>query len=73
MSRLQGIGCAEPVERVLLVDYLRRGERYRFVFRAGQRDQVRRLLGRYAADPGLAFNWHDAVQVSSMIKQAEEG
>ncbi|TWT35349.1 hypothetical protein KOR34_02400 [Posidoniimonas corsicana] len=57
---------------VLTIDYLRGGERYRFVFRAGQRDQVRRLLARYAGDPSLAFSWYDAVKVGSMIKQGEQ-
>jgi hypothetical protein len=44
-------------------------EQYIFVFDPSRRTELLRLLGRYAADPELAFNWFDAAILSHKIRE----
>lgn len=44
-------------------------EQYIFVFDPTRRTELLRLLGRYAADPALSFNWFDAAVLSHKIRE----
>jgi hypothetical protein len=44
-------------------------EQYIFVFDPTRRTELLRLLGRYAADPELSFNWFDAAVLSHKIRE----
>jgi hypothetical protein len=44
-------------------------EQYIFVFDPSRRTELLRLLGRYAADPELSFNWLDAAILSHKIRE----
>jgi len=44
-------------------------EQYIFVFDPSRRTELLRLLGRYAADPDLSFNWFDAAILSHKIRE----
>jgi len=44
-------------------------EQYIFVFDPTRRTELLRLLGRYAADPELSFNWFDAAILSHKIRE----
>lgn len=44
-------------------------EQYIFIFDPARRTDLLRLLGRYAADPELAFNWFDAAVLSHKIRE----
>lgn len=44
-------------------------EQYIFVFDPSRRTELLRLLGRYAADPELSFNWFDAAILSHKIRE----
>jgi hypothetical protein len=39
-----------------------------FVFDPKRRTELLRLLGRYAADPTMSFNWYDAAVLSQKIR-----
>lgn len=44
-------------------------ERYILIFTDEQRSEALRTLGRWASDPGLAFDWEDAAKVSREIRE----
>jgi len=44
-------------------------EQYIFIFDPARRTDLLRLLGRYAADPELSFNWFDAAVLSHKIRE----
>jgi hypothetical protein len=54
---------------VNVVALVRGEEQYVFVFDEARRTELLRLLGRYAADPELAFNWYDAAILSQKIRE----
>jgi hypothetical protein len=43
-------------------------EHFVFVFDPKRRTELLRLLGRYAADPSMSFNWYDAAVLSQKIR-----
>jgi hypothetical protein len=45
-------------------------EQYIFLFDDKNRTETLRMLGRYAANPGLSFSWYDAAVLSERIRQA---
>jgi len=54
---------------VNVVALTRGEEQYVFVFDEARRTELLRLLGRYAADPELAFTWYDAAVLSQKIRE----
>lgn len=54
---------------VNVVALVRGEEQYVFVFDESSRTDLLRLLGRYAADPELSFNWFDAAVLSQRIRE----
>ncbi|TWT33889.1 hypothetical protein KOR34_37250 [Posidoniimonas corsicana] len=42
-----------------------------FAFWPHQQDLVRRMLGRFAANDELSFNWYDAATLSQQINQSK--
>jgi hypothetical protein len=54
---------------VNVVALVRGEEQYIFVFDPSRRTELLRLLGRYAADPKLSFNWFDAAILSQKIRE----
>lgn len=58
-----------PKGQVSVVTLVRGEEHYVFVFQPQKRTELLRLLGRYAADPNLSFNWYDAAVLSQRIRE----
>jgi hypothetical protein len=56
-------------DEVNVLALVRGEEQYIFVFDPSRRTELLRLLGRYAADPELAFNWLDAAILSQKIRE----
>jgi len=52
-----------------ILTYIRGAERYILLFDDERQDDALRTLGRWACDPGLAFDWFDAVKLSVRIKE----
>jgi hypothetical protein len=44
-------------------------ERYIFLFDDSQRSDALRVLGRYASNVELSFNWYDAAVLSQKVRQ----
>jgi hypothetical protein len=44
-------------------------ERYIFLYDDANRTETLRMLGRFAADPELAFTWFDAAVLSQKVRQ----
>jgi hypothetical protein len=55
-------------EQVNVIALVRGEEHYVFVFDPKRRTELLRLLGRYAADPTMSFNWYDAAVLSQKIR-----
>lgn len=53
--------------------YARGRERYIWIWRDDQRDQVLRSIGRFASDYGLDFTWLDAAKVSQSMRKQPSG
>lgn len=49
--------------------YHRGAERYVLLFDNENATEAIRMLGRWARNPGLAFDWLDAVKLSVQIKE----
>ena len=47
-------------------------ERYIFLYDDESRAETLRILGRYALNPELSFNWYDAATLSQTIRQKEQ-
>ena len=47
-------------------------DRYVFLYRDGDTQDVRRTCGRFAANPELSFNWLDAAVISQRIRQIDQ-
>lgn len=54
---------------VNVVALVRGEEQYIFLFDEANRTETLRTLGRYAADPELAFTWYDAAILSQRIRE----
>lgn len=52
-----------------IIIYPRGAERYVLLFDDEHQDDALRTLGRWACDPGLAFDWFDAVKLAREIKE----
>ena len=55
-------------EQLNVIALVRGEEHYVFVFDPKRRTELLRLLGRYAADPTMSFNWYDAAVLSQKIR-----
>jgi hypothetical protein len=49
--------------------YTKNGEQYCFSVRPETRQAVLSFVGRLAVNPDLDFDWHDALNVTSVIRQ----
>jgi hypothetical protein len=47
-------------------------ERYVFLYDDASRSETLRVLGRYASNPELSFNWYDAAVLSQKIRQESQ-
>jgi hypothetical protein len=52
-----------------VVALVRGEEQYIFMFDEANRTETLRMLGRYAADPDLAFSWYDAAILSQKVRE----
>ncbi len=52
-----------------VVALVRGEEQYIFMFDEANRTETLRMLGRYAADPGLSFTWFDAAVLSQKVRE----
>ena len=52
-----------------IIIYQRGPERYVLLFDDEHQDDALRTLGRWACNPGLSFDWFDAVKLSVRIKE----
>jgi membrane peptidoglycan carboxypeptidase len=52
-----------------ILGYLRNHEMYLWLYRDDQLPDVQRSLGRTAANPDLAFTWHDAAVCAQRARQ----
>ncbi len=52
-----------------VVALVRGEEQYIFMFDEANRTETLRMLGRYAADPDLAFSWYDAAVLSQKVRE----
>jgi hypothetical protein len=52
-----------------IIIYQRGPERYVLLFDDEHQDDDLRTLGRWACNPGLSFDWFDAVKLSVRIKE----
>jgi hypothetical protein len=57
---------------VNLVALVKDGQRYVFVFDENSISQLMQMLGRYASDPELNFNWYDAALLSQKIRRLQQ-
>lgn len=58
------------IEEVRIVVVAKGWERYVFLFTdsQSQRDEVRRIAGRFASDPDLSFTWYESALVSQQLR-----
>lgn len=47
-------------------------ERYVFVYDDSSRVETLRVIGKYASNPDLSFNWYDAAVMSQKIRQTSD-
>ena len=52
---------------------IRGPERYIFLYNDTTRDEILRILGRFAANPELSFTWQDAAVLSQRIRIESQG
>ena len=52
-----------------IIIYPRGNERYIMLFDDEHATEALRTLGRWACNPGLAFDWFDAVKLSMRLKE----
>lgn len=52
-----------------IIIYPRGPERYILIYTDEQRAEALRTLGRWACNPGLSFDWFDAVKLSMKVKE----
>ena len=56
-----------PIGRTSLA-LIKGDERYLFVFDDDHRAEVLRVMGRFASNPDLTFNWYDAAVLSQKVQ-----
>ena len=49
-----------------------RGERFIFLYDEESADSVLQMLGKFAADRSLNFNWYDAAVLSQKVRRLKE-
>lgn len=59
----------ESFEEVNVIALVKGEERYVFLYDDARTAETLKLLGRYASDPALSFNWVDAAIVSDKIRR----
>jgi len=47
-------------------------ERYVFLYNAQNRREILDSFGRYASDPELSFNWHDAAVLTQKVRREQK-
>jgi hypothetical protein len=47
-------------------------EKYLFLYDDASRAKALQALGRYAANPQLSFNWHDAAVLGQQVRRAAQ-
>jgi hypothetical protein len=52
-----------------IIAYIRGSERYILLFDDEHEEDALRTLGRWACDPGLAFDWFDAAKLALKVKE----
>ena len=57
----------------LFVVLVKGTERYIIIYPPEQTEEAIQVLGRYAADPLLSFNWHDASLLFQRIREGVGG
>jgi len=57
----------QTARRVNLVTIRSHGEWYTFAFDRSRKTEAMRIVGQFAADPALCFNWYDAALVCAKI------
>ncbi len=64
---------SKPVQAMTnVVAMLRNGQRFVFLYDDASVPQALQTLGRYAADPELAFSWQDAATLARSIRRQTE-
>ena len=48
------------------------GEKYVFMYEDHQVSRVLQTIGRFAGNPALSFDWHDALIVSNKVRDREK-
>lgn len=51
-----------------VIALVKNDERYIFIYDDDTRNKVTRTFGRFAADPGLDFTWHDAAVLAATVR-----
>jgi hypothetical protein len=52
-----------------IIAYIRGAERYILLFDDEHKAEALRTLGRWACNPGLAFDWFDAAKLALKVKE----
>lgn len=47
------------------------GERYVFMFADNKKVEALRTFGKFASDPELNFNWHDAAVLAKKVRDSK--
>jgi hypothetical protein len=69
-SAVSSDGSAEDLSQEVNVIALAKGEeRFIFLYDDARMADTLKVLGRYASDPALSFNWVDAAIVSDKIRR----
>ena len=55
--------------KLLLIEYVRGGHKYLFLWRPERTATLVRHLGTFAADPELPFDWQDAARCAVLARQ----
>jgi hypothetical protein len=58
-------------QEVNVVALVKGSERYVFLYDDSSQEEVLKVLGRYAEDPELSFNWYDAAVVGQKVRCQE--
>ena len=63
---------AMPARERLFVSIIRGGQHYVFLYTPATARDVIRVFARFAADPELAFTWHDAATLTKRVKESHD-
>ena len=56
------------MDDINLLILIKNEDKYIFIFEDHQAKEVLRTLGKFAANPELNFNWHDAAKLSRAVR-----